>query len=167
MLAALLRAHKVSPVEFDDRRGAWLRAWTDAAPAGYARYAWYQAYAAVADTPEAASAALAALPQFEPLPQASNANLPGALAGHTYLLAGKVDDALPRLERATRACRALDEPVLHTRAYLDLGLVREQRGDKGAACAAYAVVLGRWGAAQPRSLTAEKARVHARALHCP
>ena len=50
---------------------------------------------------------------------------------------------------------------------LSIGLALEQKGDKEGACAAYASVLDRLGNAKPRSVTAEKAKAHAKALGCP
>ena len=46
-------------------------------------------------------------------------------------------------------------------------MLRASAGRRNEACAAYAVVLARWGHAKPRSLTAEKASALARALGCP
>ncbi len=77
--------------------------------------------------------------------------------------------AAPRsasLERATRACRALFFPIEHTQAHYWLGRVREEKNDTAGACAAYRVVLDRWGQARPRSVTADRARERARALSC-
>jgi TolA-binding protein len=86
--------------------------------------------------------------------------------GMTYLLAGKVDEALPYLERAARSCSALDHPLTQTAAHLHLGTALEARGDRPGACAAYRTVLERWGAAKPRSVSAEAARARSRALGC-
>lgn len=46
------------------------------------------------------------------------------------------------------------------------GQALEERGEKGRACEVYGAVLARWGAAKPRSVTAEEARRRARALGC-
>jgi serine/threonine-protein kinase len=60
----------------------------------------------------------------------------------------------------------LEHPVEHTRAHLWLGLLREAKHDKEGACAAYRVVLARWGKAKPPSVTAAKAAERTRALSC-
>jgi eukaryotic-like serine/threonine-protein kinase len=64
-------------------------------------------------------------------------------------------------------CSLLDDPFLHTRAELWLGQALEDTGDKPAACAAYRVVLDRWGGASPRSVTADTAARRVAALQCP
>jgi serine/threonine-protein kinase len=87
-------------------------------------------------------------------------------AGALYLLAGRVDDAVPLLERAATGCDALLAPFESTRAHHFLGLAREAKGDTASACKEYGVVLSRWGAARPRSVTADKAKERARALKC-
>jgi serine/threonine-protein kinase len=70
------------------------------------------------------------------------------------------------LRAAAASCSALQAPIDHTRAQLDLGRALEQTGDAGGACAAYKIVIDRWGAAKPRSVTADFARVRRRALAC-
>jgi serine/threonine-protein kinase len=82
-------------------------------------------------------------------------------------LAGRTDDAVPFLERAVATCLVLDDPVGHTRAWAALARVRDARGDTQGACAAFRVVLDRWGSARPRSVTADAARSRLRALSCP
>jgi serine/threonine-protein kinase len=58
------------------------------------------------------------------------------------------------------------EPFAHTRAHLDLGTALERKGDVAAACAAYRVVIDRWGKAAPPSVSAERARARWAALRC-
>jgi hypothetical protein len=65
------------------------------------------------------------------------------------------------------ACSALQEPLEHTRASFHLGQALEATGDASGACAAYRVVRDRWGAARPRSVTAERAKERMRVLACP
>jgi serine/threonine-protein kinase len=101
------------------------------------------------------------MPRFKPLSLADEA------VGRTYLLAGRADDALVTLERATRSCFPLEHPIEHTRASYALGLAWEAKGDTGAACAAYRVVRRRWGDAHPRSITADLAAARIAALKCP
>ena len=87
--------------------------------------------------------------------------------GHALALAGRADDAAHWLEKASRACNVLGFPLKSTWAHFGLGELREKSGDKAGACAAYRVVLGRWGSAKPTSTTAERARARVRALGCP
>jgi serine/threonine-protein kinase len=143
-----------------------VRAW-EARIAPFARsFIWIHGYAATVTTPEEAAEALAALPRFLPQPPYRPMTMADGVVGRTYLLAGRTDEALPLLERATRSCRALELPLEHTRAFLSLGAAREAKGDAAGACAAYALVLARWEKASPRSITAQKARERARVLGC-
>lgn len=89
-----------------------------------------------------------------------------ALAGHVFLLAGRFEEAIAHLKAATRRCMVLEYPFEHTQAHLWLGQALEQTKDRDGACAAYGVVLSRWGSAKPRSISAEQARARARALGC-
>lgn len=105
---------------------------------------WYEAYARAAVAREEANTALGHIPTNRPL-------LPGNRLdphvnegiGEVYLLAGKVDAALPILTRAARACSITDIfSVMHAR-YL-VGTIHERKGDRDGACAAYRSVLSRW-----------------------
>ena len=89
-----------------------------------------------------------------------------AYVGHVYALAGQPAAALPRLERATRACDWVSQTYDHLRAFYDLGQVREALGDPVGACEAYEALLERWGSATPRSVTGDGARARVRSLHC-
>jgi serine/threonine-protein kinase len=106
------------------------------------------------------------LPRFEPLPPFRPETLIDAAAGRAFLLVGRASDAIGWLTQATQSCVAFDFPVEHTRAHLWLGQAREAQGDRAGACSAYGAVLSRWGAARPRSVTAEAARDRAKALGC-
>jgi serine/threonine-protein kinase len=119
-------------------------------------------------TPEVARAAIAALPSFAPDPRGGiELDAERVSVGRAYLLAGRVDEAVSWLERATRACNLVRFPVAATRARLWLGEAREAKGDRAGACADYAAVVRRWGGAKPRSVTAEEASRRAAALGCP
>ncbi len=52
------------------------------------------------------------------------------------------------------------------RASYFLGQALEQKRDTAGACAAYKVVLDRWGNAKPRSVTADKVKERVKALGC-
>jgi serine/threonine-protein kinase len=86
--------------------------------------------------------------------------------GTTFLLGDRGDDALTWLEGATRSCHALDFPFEHTRAHYALGLAREAKRDAKGACAAYQVVVDRWGKTRPPSVTADRASARMKGLAC-
>jgi serine/threonine-protein kinase len=126
---------------------------------------WVQAYAVPAETANEARGALDALDSFAPVPPFMPQTVALADVGRTYLLAGRVDEALPYLRKAAATCMALTRPVSHTRAHLYLGDALAQKNDAAGACAAYKVVLDRWGA-ELRSVTAKAARARRVALRC-
>jgi serine/threonine-protein kinase len=166
-LLAIARAGgQLDAAEAVARRDAWLRQWTTRMLPGYRRFLWMYAFPPLAGDAAEAREALAAEAAYGSFPPFRPRTLAGAHVGHALLLAGRTDEAITRLEEATRSCRALDHPVLHTRAHDWLGLAREARGDLAGACAAYAVVIARWGHADPRSVTADHARARMSALGC-
>jgi serine/threonine-protein kinase len=167
MLGMLARSGAMTPSERDERRAAWLAAWRAKTAAAYLGDLWITAWAAPASTRQEARAAIEALPGFGVVPP-FNPNLPAeALVGHAYLLAERVDDAVGLLRSGSAACTLLAEPIASTRAWAELGGALESKGDVAGACAAYRVVLDRWGKAKPRSVTADKARTRVTALRCP
>jgi len=164
----------LSRKEFDHRRQSWLArvANRSASVEGGGLVAglnerWQDAYALAAATPEDAADALRVLPQYLPITAAFERYVAADYAiGRVYFLADDIDKALPYLERAAHSCMALHFPVEHTSANLYLGMALEKRGDVSRACAAYGVVLTRWGK-EPRSVSAKAARTRSAALHCP
>jgi serine/threonine-protein kinase len=169
LCAAAFKAGKMTRAELGDRRAEWMRRWTARAARYYRPHLWMHGFAETVETEADAREALSALdaqggaatiPVFAPRALSEEA------IGRTYLLAGRADEALPWLDRATRSCAVLEQPMAHTRAHLWLGMAREARHDKDGACAAYRVVAARWGKARPRSVTADKAADRARALGC-
>jgi serine/threonine-protein kinase len=167
MLAIARHGGSLRKAAFEERRDAWLAEWKKQSAPLFVRYAWYQAYAAPATTADEATEALAALPAYEPLPQFLLWSMPIAQTGKVYRLAGRFKEGRAVLEKGARACAALDSPMLYVRAQQELGLAREGTGDAAAACMAYQQVLDRWGAAKPKSVTADAARARMRALACP
>lgn len=131
---------------------------------------WALGTALLTETPEEAQEALKSAPpsalvtddERSPLSSAEK-----AFVGHMLLLAGEADKAFTFLRAATASCDALSYPIGHMHAHLWKGQALEQRGDKDGACAAYAVILRRWGRASPPSATAETARRRASDLKCP
>jgi serine/threonine-protein kinase len=154
---------------FNAARDAWAAATEDAGIL-HKEVLWAFGFAMPVETAAEAGAALASMP---PRLLASEgylhapADLSGAFVGHALLLAGRADEAVAFLRVATRSCFALDDPFVHTRAFLWLGEALEQQKDKDGACAAYRRVEDRWGKARPRSMTAAEAQRRALALKCP
>jgi tRNA A-37 threonylcarbamoyl transferase component Bud32/tetratricopeptide (TPR) repeat protein len=166
MLGALAHTGGLAPLELTKQRDEWVRIWREKTSDGYVNYLWIYGFARPTETPAEATDALAALPSYSPLPPFNPTSIAAAFVGKVELLAGNIDDAVPWLEKAQSECVALYEPIAHTRALLDLGHAYEKRGDRGAACISYAKVLARWGAAKPRSVTANDARARSVALGC-
>ena len=167
LLVAERRGGLLSPADFDAQRSAWATGWQQNVSLVTRPLVWLYGYAAVAESRADADLAMAEQPAFGSVPAFTPRALGDAYVGTTYFLAGRRDEALPYLRRAARSCMALESPVEHTRVHLVLGQALESLGRRGEACAAYAVVLQRWGRARPRSVTAEQARARAGALGCP
>jgi serine/threonine-protein kinase len=125
---------------------------------------WFFAYGDGIERPEEAEEAIVALTQLPPGSTSSLAmHAYGAGIGKVYLLAGRIDEALPLLRPENQPCAAPGDG--YTPSFY-LGQALEQKGDSNGACAAYQVVLDHWGKAKPRSITAEKARERVKALGC-
>jgi serine/threonine-protein kinase len=168
LLLAERKAGLLGPGEFENKRQAWFAAWDERRPqSNYLPFLWLNGYASVTETADDAARALAVHPRFGTVPRFSQWAPADAYIGATYVLAGRVPEALPFLRRATRSCTAIESPFEHTRAHLFLGHALAAAGERDQACAAYGVVLHRWGKARPRSITADEARSSARKLGCP
>jgi serine/threonine-protein kinase len=166
MLAIEARTGGLSPARLEEQRRSWLEAWRAKTSAAYVGDLWIAAWAAPASTREQGLAAVEALAAFGGVPPFVP-NMPtGSLAGHAFLLASRLDDALPALRLGATTCTVLFDPFGNTRGWLDLGSALEARGDRAGACDAYRVVVDRWGHAKPRSTTAERARARKAALGC-
>ena len=167
LLAASRRAGLLSPEAFETKRAEWLRDAEGALSPLWHKELWGPAYAAPAETADEARAALTELVRFAPLPPPPrDLTLADAASGKVLFLAGRTDESVPYLRRAVATCLAFDEPIAHTRAAAYLGQALEALGDKEGACAAYGLVLARWGNAKPRSTTAATARTRAQVLRC-
>ncbi len=135
---------------------------------------WIYAYAAPALTRDEADAALRALPEYVPLSPvvvgmgfpSNDVGIPDGEVGRVYLLANRVDEALPFLRHAVAECGVFHSPFAHVHAALDLGRALEAKSDTPGACDAYARVLARFGNAKPRSVSADTARARRKALGC-
>ncbi|HEY3819062.1 MAG TPA: protein kinase [Polyangiaceae bacterium] len=160
------RAGHLSAAELEQSRSALLTERRGRLPPALAKGLWTSFYAIPAETGEDARIALAALPAFTPLPPSPTDIRAPEAVGRVYLLAGEPAQAIAPLRTAARSCLGLEEVWERTRAHEELGEALEATGDKEGACAAYATVVGLWGHAKPRSVTAEKAKAHARRLGC-
>jgi serine/threonine-protein kinase len=152
--------------QFQARREEWRRSWTTRVTPNARPYLWLYGHAGMVVDSTDARMAVESLARHEPLPWFRPETLIDASVGRTFALAGREDEALEWLEHATRSCYALSFPMEHTRAHLWLGQTYEKNGDKRGACAAYRVVVDRWGQAKPKSVTAEEARERFQALGC-
>jgi serine/threonine-protein kinase len=150
-----------------EQRRAWEAAISARLPAGQRNYLWMFGEAAVVETPEEARAALARLAELGlPVPPYRPRERRLEAVGHTYMLAGADEQARAELASAARSCSAQRDPFGNTRAHDLYGQALERSGDTAGACAEYAVVLARWGAAKPSSHTAAHAKQRAAALRC-
>jgi serine/threonine-protein kinase len=166
MIGVMARTGALTPAQREERRTAWLDAWRAKTAPAYRGYLWIAGWAQFASTRDEGKAAIDALPSFGGLP-AFSPNAPAmALVGHAYLLADRTDEAIAALRKGNATCTLLHDPIGSTRGWLDLGTALEQKGDRAGACDAYKVVVGRWGKAKPRSVTAEKAKARSGALAC-
>ena len=166
MFAAATRGGLRTQKEREAALAEWLRQW-DTHDAQQRGQSWVLGYATPAATEADAQVALAAAAQPLPRAHTNQFHREGfGDPGKVLLLAGHVTEALPLLRAAAATCSALPAPLDHTQANLNLGLALEATGDTAAACAAYKVVLDRWGASRPRSVSGERARGRYRTLRC-
>ena len=115
-----------------------------------------------------------ALKQLEGHAIPAHIGLEAVVFGKAYLLAGRVDEAIPLLRRAAASCTILPRvdfgvtiaTIFWMRAHVLLGQALETKSDKAGGCAAYRVVMDRWKDAKPRSTTLEKAKARSKALAC-
>ncbi len=165
-LGVRLHAGDLAQGAFDRERAHAVQRWESRALMPSRDFIWIYAYAAPTETAAEAAKAVAELPSFPQLPPYTPLSLASADVGRTFFLAGRIDDAVLQLERATHNCFPLDHPIESTRAHYFLGKAREAKHDTRAACAAYAVVRDRWGGAKPLPVTAQRALQRMGALGC-
>jgi serine/threonine-protein kinase len=166
MLAARLRVGALSRGDYEAALAKTVERWTERSSPSTKNFVWIHAYADPAETRADAVLALAHLGEFTPVPRFKPLSVADESIGRVYLLAGRGDEAVAALERATHTCYPVDYPMEHTRAHYLLGTALEAKGDVAGACAAYRVVKERWGAAKPRSITLDAATARLAALHC-
>lgn len=171
----MFRAGMLTTVDLERLRAAWQAdeiVRTRATDPGVlsqqrARLAWLRwtlIHGSFAETREEAVAARAAMPTISEPPLAQRALRFEFVAGKVLALAGDTTHAIEHLRRVTEACTGLRAPQPHVRAHYFLGLALEGSGDKEGAASAYRFVVNAWGAARPRSITAEKAKARLSAL---
>ena len=166
MLTTMLHTGGITAADFESKRAEWLRAWEAKTTGVYVSYLWIYGFALPVGSGREAEVAMSALPKYAPLPPFTPTSIAPAYIGNAYLEAGRVDEAVAPLTKATRSCIALYEPVAHTRAMLHLGAALAVKQKKDEACAAYAAVVVRWGGAKPKSITLTEAKKRAAALGC-
>jgi serine/threonine-protein kinase len=167
MLKVALAGGALTRDAYESKRREWLDRWNERVNASFRSYLWISGYAWVATTKDEAAEAMKELPKLGPLPP-DIALSPSAAQGlgQVYAAAEQHAEALKYLTRVTSGCGALLRIHEDTRAHALLAGVLEQTGDVAGACRENAVVLGRWGNAKPRSITAEDARARAAKLGC-
>jgi len=166
MLEAAEHGGLRTPREREQAMAGWLELWKNEDLATQPQ-SWILGYAIPATSPPDGEAALRLAPRPLPRAHANQFHHEGLGAvGKALLLGGRPAEAVPELRAATASCSALQAPLEHTRAYLFLGEALERTGDTPGACRAYGAVLQRWGAAVPRSVTADAARARRKALAC-
>jgi len=165
LLAVQLEARRLDRPAFEAARDEWVAKWKARLPQRDRWKVWLQGYAAPAITKELADEALAAREAFgaDEIPSALSFEDSVAL-GRLYVTAGDLARARPHLERARRSLWTLHSVIAATQAE-ELYAEALEPSDRAGACAAYATVLERWGAAKA-SVTAARARSRARALGC-
>ncbi len=168
VLLRVLRLTKGLPkAEWEAARARWMADMKASGALGEEAI-WMLGQALQAETPDEAAEAMKTMPASILGSKTWTTKLPGLLtfahAGRALLLAGRVDEALGLLRRATASCAALDEPMLHTHAHAWLADALAKKGDKAGACAALAVVTKRWNPVNSR--TARAAADEAKALGC-
>ena len=170
-LSELRLARRITDAEFTRQRDAWVK--VESAESAFGQDPrWIDFYARQAWTHEQALDALAALPRFpgalpHRVPEISKQAIYEEPIGRTYLLAGDLDGAVLHLRRATAGCAVLAGLRSRIVAHEELGEALAAKGDTAGACAELRTVLGYWGSAKPRSMTADRAGDRMRRLACP
>ena len=172
--AAEVRGGTLTRDAFVSMREAWLAKGREVTRGLTQGQLWITAYAAPAGTPDEAREALRALEGFPAVPPGAvnyasfsvSATRRAAIANVRFL-AGDDNGALPLLREAAADCSALVSPVTSVRAHHDLAVVLERTGDKDGACKEHKLVVERWGAGKPPTLSATDSKKRMTTLHCP
>jgi tetratricopeptide (TPR) repeat protein len=160
--AASVRAGHASRADLDAHLRADLEALNPPGP--FRPQAWAMTYARATMT---TSEAVAAVRKLDEVGAPDAWVFYPADVARTLALAGRFEAARPLLEESVRPCSAaLRQPFDWAQAHLYLGEADEHDGTPTSACGHYAKVIGLWGHATPRSVTADEARAHAARLGC-
>ncbi|WP_394842010.1 protein kinase [Pendulispora brunnea] len=162
LLAMLLQHGKISREQWGFAADRWE---SRARATMTAREAWALHWGPASETREVALDAWSRRPAEVAPSSADGGQLAEMYEGRLALMAGQSAEAIRLLESATRSCDCLERPFTTTLSHLWLGQAKEQSGDAAGACAAYRVVLTRWGTS-PRSVTASEAKKRHVALGC-
>ena len=166
MMAVAVHGGARTEAERKRALAAWLPQW-DAVDAQFRTQSWVAGYAVPAATEAEGVAAMAVAPQPLPRPHLNQFHREWlGVVGNTVLLAGRFGEAVPLLRAAAATCSALPAPLEHTQAHLHFAQALEKTQDVAGACAEYQIVLDRWGAAKPKSVSADLARARRSALGC-
>ncbi|HEU4408629.1 MAG TPA: protein kinase [Polyangiaceae bacterium] len=157
------RAGKLSEADVRERRNVWNE---EKAPSTALEkaWAWWLTYTQGIERKEEADEALARWPA-----DASRSELYAWMdesAGRALWLGGKLDEALPYLKQSFERCDQFSTILSAMRTKFLYGQALEKHGEREEACRVYGVILERWGAAKPLSVTAERARERVGALGC-
>jgi len=124
-LIALYRGGALPRNQFIAARSAWLEhERARSSRAGGSAWGpgnrWIVAYADAVVTSQDAEEAVATLPAYQPLPpERLRFTYDDQAIGWTFMLAGRLDEAIPFLRRAARSCDAAEYPLQHTWANLE------------------------------------------------
>jgi eukaryotic-like serine/threonine-protein kinase len=146
--------------EHERQRARWLQRLNAAIPGSpetILRTVWIYAWASGIRTADEARDALEH--RIGPVPSPDDTTPVAArLIGHVYRLSGDVETAIPYFRRAAGGCFVLNSVAQSYHARVELADALISVGRKDEAPALYRAVLDRWGAAKPRSITAEHIR---------
>ncbi len=166
------RAGLLSKQDYDKGRVAWAERFRSKWKASGQRadtelewMIWSQQYGVAIENEADAAEALLAMPKVEPPVMATGRwTLVDLGAGKARVLSGDGAGARPPLARVAGSCGALFDPISAMEGQLYLGRAAEQQGDLALARQAYGKVVAVWGAAKPKSVTAERAKARLAAL---
>jgi len=171
MHAARLRAGLISRESYQAARSEWLERQAPtltSMPRGQRMRIWNMAFSFPAYSPELAREALARAPEIvgSPIGELPKVNPVHAFSlGRLYFLAGRYSEATPLLEKAASGCPIEGSELWTIQRWAQVGMVRENNGDKPGACTAYRNVLSRWGNTK-ESVTAREVEKRAKVLGC-
>lgn len=162
----LFAAGSIDATDFEKRRQSWMTTWRSRGATRSDRDLWTRAYAGPARSPEAANDALKILEPLGPPLRFFVDHLLVVDTARVYLLAGRTKEAVHLLTEASSSCLGPLEPLRFVQAHALLGQAHDTLGNHDAACDAYGIVLQRWGASRPGSVTAKQTRERWKKLGC-